>query len=574
MTDGQLAGRSHHHVPDVLSSADAKGGARLACSGNAQAMSRQGSVGGEPSRVADLVLEPVSGRVYHPSPEDWRDEVGYSILIDRFAHSRFRATVGDSSQGDSRHGGNLPGVTAQLDYLCSLGVNVLQLSPVTLAASDCYHQYAPLDLLRVDPHLGTLRDLVELVDQAHARGLRVLLDLVVNHMERVFEYADGDHFRESAVDAVRWTETVGPSELADVRRFTRRGVIEDWKHPAQAIRGDFPPGMRRLATEDRETADLLIAIAKWWVRTTDVDGLRIDAIRHLDPSFVTRLMAELKKYAGGLGKDNFLILGEFSATDDGPIAECLGLGVECVYNYPEYRRQNWALHSQAPTLDLEKSLLRARAAWTEAAHDRAVRFIDNHDVYRFLRDGEPLERLHVALAFLVFSTGMPMLYYGTEQAFRQPTARLDREYSAEPAAPRNREDMFADGQFVSSSSAGDRFDTGSETFAWMRLLLHVRRRLASLRRGSQIPRLSDPDGPGIYAFSRHTSTEESLVVLNTDNRPRQAIVPVGPLLAGHPFLVDALDASHRRGCDGTSVDAELSAYGVRVYIAPGDGVRS
>lgn len=524
----------------------------------------------DPDRVADLLPAPGPERVHHPSPADWRDEVGYAVLLDRFAHARFRATVGDPAHGDTRHGGNLPGVTARLDYLRDLGVTVLQLSPVTLTDPASYHHYGPTHLTRVDPHLGTHDDLVELVAQAHRRGIRVLLDLLVNHMGRVFEYADGDHFRDEPAPIARWTAQVGPVEFADERRFTRRGVIHDWKHPVQAVRGDFPPGLRRLATEDPATADLLITVAQWWLRSTDADGFRIDAIRHLDPAFVTRLAVEVKKYAASLGKHDFLILGEFSATDDAPIAECLQLGVDSVYNYPEYRRQSWALHGQAPALALEQSLLRARAAWSEPVHDRTMRFIDNHDVYRFLRDGEPVGRLHVALAFLVFSTGIPMLYYGTEQGFRQPTQRLERECSADRAAPRNREDMFADGAFTSGSSAGDRFDATSPTFGWTRRLLAVRRAHVALRRGRQTSRFADPDGPGLYAFSRHTDGHEVLVVLNTSDEPRQATVAVGPLLAVQSALTDALDPAHTAAVGPDGVVATLPGHGVRVFVVPGE----
>jgi glycosidase len=520
-------------------------------------------------RVADLPLHPEPGRAYYPSPDDWRDEVGYSVLIDRFAHARFRTTHGDPADGESRHGGNLPGVTSRLDYLHELGVTTLQLSPVTLADPACYHQYGPLHLTRVDPHLGTLEDLVDLVAQAHRRGIRVLLDVVVNHMDRVFAYTDGDHFRDEPADVGPLLPDIGPVEFADPARFTRRGVIADWKHPDQAVRGDFPPGYRRLASEDPQTAELLRTIVKWWIRTTDVDGIRIDAIRHLDPSFVIRLVEEVKHFAAGLGKRNFLVLGEYSATDDAPITECLRLGVDSVYNYPEYRRQSWALHGQAPTLALQASLLRAREAWGEHAHDRTVRFIDNHDVYRFLRDGEPTGRLLVALAFLAFSTGMPMLYYGTEQGFRQPTQRLERECSADRAAPRNREDMFADGAFVSASSAGDRFDTASVTFTWTQRLLAVRHRCEALRRGRQSPRFADPYGPGLYAFSRHTPAQEVLVVLNTCEERRQATVPVGPGLRQAGVLVDALDARQTAVVTAGGVVVDLPGHGVRVFTAGG-----
>lgn len=535
-------------------------------------MSQASSIAvGEQDSVAQLeqALHSELDRSYYPSPRDWRDEVGYSLFLDRFNHARFRAIVGDPAGGETRHGGNLPGVTARLDYLSELGVTFLQLSPVNVVHPDCYHHYAPLHLARVDPRLGTLDDLVELVDEAHRRGIRVIFDLLVNHMARVFDYEDGDHFRAAPASIGQWKSPFAPIEFTDEGRFSRRGVIEDWKHPEQAARGDFPPGLRRIASEDPETASLLVVVAKWWLRVSDIDGVRIDAIRHLDRAFVRLLTRELKEYAARLGKDNFFVLGEFSATDDAPIAECLELGIDSVYNYPEYRRQSWALHEQAPTVVLEKSLLQARAAWGERAHDRAVRFIDNHDVYRFLRDGEPVGRLDVALAFLTLSTGMPMLYYGTEQGFRQPTGRLERECSADRAAPRNREDMFEDGAFTSSSSAGDRFDVASPVFLWTRRLLTLRQELRPLRHGRQVPRFADPEGPGLYAFSRETEDEAVLVVLNTSGEVKHGLLPVGDILASQPSLVDVLSSEPRTvDVSGGGVKVELAPYRVRVFTAP------
>lgn len=388
-----------------------------------------------------------------PSPQDWRDEVIYSILIDRFAHARFREAHGDPADGESRHGGNLPGVTAHLDYLAGLGVTVLQLSPVATNEPTSYHGYGPLHLTEVDPALGTLDDLIELVQQAHHRNMRVVLDLVLNHVARAFDYPDGDAFRSEPAPSVIWTQKIGPAAFAHESRYSRRGAIQNWQDDVQAVRGDFPPGLRRLATEDPDTATLLIDVAIWWLDRTDIDGVRVDAVRHLEPEFVRRCCVELRAAAQARGKDNFLVLGEHSTTLDEPLVQTLATGVNSIYLYPEYRRQSWPLHGQAPASDLATSTIAARRMIGEHAHDHGARFIDNHDTYRFLREGEPIGRLHTALAFALLSTGMPALYYGTEQAFRQQTQRLDRECSADRASPHNREDMFPDGAFTSSSSA-------------------------------------------------------------------------------------------------------------------------
>lgn len=114
------------------------------------------------------------------------------------------------------------------------------------------------------------------------------MDLVRNHVARVFVYPDGDQFRATAAPDIRWLYDIEPAVPADPACFSRREIIRDRTDEEQAVRGDFPPGLRRLASEDPRTVDLLIGIARWWVRQTDADGVRIDAIRHLDPGFVER----------------------------------------------------------------------------------------------------------------------------------------------------------------------------------------------------------------------------------------------------------------------------------------------
>jgi glycosidase len=528
-----------------------------------------------PDRIADTTLLPDSGRSYYPSPQDWRDEVLYSIMIDRFQPGPDRFTLGDPTVGGTVHGGDLRGITSRLGYLSELGVSTILLTPVSMSPPNNYHGYAPIHLMAVDPRFGRLADLVELVDQAHRRGIRVILDVVINHTGPVFDYADG-HSGWKGADApapiAERTIDVRPTELADPVHFSRRGVIEDFKDEAQASLGDFPPAYRRIATENACTGELLKHIVCWWIKETDADGMRVDAVRHIAPDFIRSLVSTVKSYAASLGKQNFLVIGEYSSTADGPIAECFALGLGSAFNYPEYRRQSWALHGKAPTRALQTSFATACAAIGPDLA-RTVRFIDNHDVYRFLRDGEPAGRLSVAMAFLLFSLGIPMIYYGTEQGFRQATNRLDRECSAEPADPRNREDMFAEGLFVSASSAGDKFDSASRVFRWTRRLVDIRRQIPALRRGGQVVRWSDPDGPGLYAFSRTHDDQEVLVVLNTDEQTRRADIPIGSGLAGQKEpLRDLIDAAYlieppMATGSGGELPVTVPPFGVRVLAA-------
>ncbi|HTZ43719.1 MAG TPA: alpha-amylase family glycosyl hydrolase [Jatrophihabitans sp.] len=502
----------------------------------------------------------------YPSPADWRDEVLYSVLLDRFDWAGVRQVEGDPADGDSRHGGNLAGLTRRLDYLHRLGVTALLLSPVTRTAPDSYHGYSPVALDEVDPRLGSLADLVELIAQAHRRGIRVVLDLVLNHAGPVFDYADGNGWKPAGPGEIeRWNHPLRPAGLGRPEHFSRRGIIADWKDPEQASRGDFPPNLRRFATENPATRQQLIRLACWWIETADADGVRLDAIRHMDAEFVRQLCGALRRHAGGLGKRNFLVLGEYSATEDAPIAACLGTGIDTAFGYSEYRRQSWPLHAKAPAADLARSVTIARSAFGDR-YEHLVRFIDNHDVYRFLRESEPESQLRPALAFLLLSAGIPMLYYGTEQAFRQPTDRLERECSADRAAPRNREDMFADGAFTSASSAGDRFDETSSTFRFARRLIALRRRHPALRVGSQRQRFAEESGPGLYVISRHHGQQGLLVAINTSASPAAAQLPLLHHEVGHPEFVDLLNPRVRVPVRDGSQTISLLAAGHQVLV--------
>jgi len=208
---------------------------------------------------------------YHPSPDSWQDEVVYFLLVDRFSDGAEstrplldRTKLADArpaqpdgepwrwdmwafSGSDRYQGGTLAGVTSKLDYLRALGVTTVWLSPVFRQRGhlDTYHGYGVQDFLEVDSRFGSRDDLVELVAQAHQRGLRVLLDVIFNHSganwlyppgtpggELKAAYTNGQYpFGEwrgdqgQAIMTITGGEDgVWPSEFADPDRYTRAGT--------------------------------------------------------------------------------------------------------------------------------------------------------------------------------------------------------------------------------------------------------------------------------------------------------------------------------------------------------------
>lgn len=515
-----------------------------------------------PDKLSDTNVDPLPGHEYHASPEDWRDELFYSIMLDRYAKGPDAKPVGDPKKGDTRHGGDLKGLTSRLDYIKASGATTILLSPVAKSLPEAYHNYAPVHFMQIDPHFGTMEDMKTMVAEAHKRGLRVVLDIVLNHAGPVFEYEGGPAgsgwkpVDQPRKDIGYWTEDLKPAELKDPERFTRRGVINDWNDHDQSVLGDFPPNYRHFRTDEQKTQDMLIHIAKWWIKETDIDGFRLDAIKHVDPNFVRRLRLQVTEYAASLGKNKFFILGENSSGVDEELAETYKLGVDSVYAYPEYRRNNYALHGKAPAKALESSVLRSLAALGSRV-GRTMRFIDLHDTYRFLRAGEDMRVLKVGLAFLMFSIGIPLLYYGTEQGFRQTTDRLDPEDGQHPADPENRADMF------------DSFDAGSEPFLWTQKLAELRQKHVALRRGEQWVRWADEDGAGLYAFSRIHDGREAVVALNTAGFKRAEKLWIDAALhrPGDVFI-DELDPTFE------TVAVAQEGGGLKIYVdVPPNGTR-
>ncbi|MEK7388160.1 MAG: alpha-amylase family glycosyl hydrolase [Elusimicrobiota bacterium] len=532
-----------------------------------------------PNTLDEAPISETPVRNYTPSPEDWRDELLHSMLLDRFARSGNIRTHGDVAKGDSRHGGNLRGAIEQLDYLKEAGVTTLILSPVTQNRPDSYHGYAPVHLMAIDPHLGTMADFKELVDQAHKRGMKVVFDLVINHSGPVFEYKEGSRWEGldgPPKEIGEWTETLKPLDLKDPKHFTRRGVIDDWNNHQQAVNGDFPPNYRHYATSNKDTQEILLHIAKWWIQETDIDGFRLDAVRHLAEGFAPLFSKTIKEYASSIGKKNFFLLGENSTGRDSDLTPHMTKdGLDSVYAYPAYRRENYALHGKAAPRVLEESLNQTRQVLGPLG-DRLLRFIDNHDVYRFLRLGEPEGQLKVALAYLLFSVGIPMTYYGTEQGFRQDTNRFDPENPTHPADPQNREDQFGDGSYKSESSRGDKFDRSNPIFQFFKQIAAVRKAYAALRRGSQWIRWADMNGAGIFAFSRIHNGQEIVVVLNFSNETRQEDMWVDATLspAGTVFR-DVLDQSyvssaHTPVASGSKITVSVPPLSVRVLTHGAD----
>ncbi len=332
-----------------------------------------------------------------PSPGDWRDCPIYFVLIDRFNNPDKPPKSRWDGIYDYHQGGTLKGVQSKLGYIADLGMKAIWLSPVLKnARPDAwawnYHGYGTQDFLAVDERLGTEKDLEDLVAEAHARGMFVILDIVLNHTARVFDYVrDGAvlaAFKDSGLikaslgsePAVQWMNGLGfprpdwlnhlpdpaglspddavyPVELQNHVFFRRRGEkVTDEPGQAGFVKGDFG-AMRQLVVEydaagaaqqalrerlgPRPVLNILIRAYAYLMARFDLDGYRLDTVKYVHPQVIQVFGNAMREFALSIGKRNFFSFGEIY-DDEKTIAafvgrngtETEGFGIDAALDFP------------------------------------------------------------------------------------------------------------------------------------------------------------------------------------------------------------------------------------------------
>lgn len=523
--------------------------------------------------------------------DDWRDEVIYQVLVDRFANGDVNNDFGAAPGHLSRYqGGDWRGLEGRLDYLEALGVTTLWISPVvknveTDADFDGYHGYWAQDLTEANPHFGDVSELRSLVRAAHARKMKVVLDIVTNHMGQVFFYdqnlngkpdvyiggsgstspvtrstefdPDWDprgvqvftslgvggrapltFFDEPAISRVR----PKPEVLGTAAAYHGFGRTLDYEHPDQLLRGDFPGGLKDVATENPEVREAMVDAYARWAELVDLDGFRIDTVKHVEHEFWQVFAKGVRERLAAQGKARFLMFGEAFDGRDPLLGSFTAPGeLDSVFNFSQKFQVYGAVFEQAHDANRQRGTTAIAASWADRAVNWSatpqplgigvapakvpVNFLDNHDVPRFLFNAKgDVAALRNALTLLFTQEGLPCLYYGTEQDF---------DGGNDPA---NREVLWTRG-----------FDTGGETFQHVAKLARLRRELPALRLGDARVVFATnhtqlEQDAGLFAFERtggDAGAAYALVVLNTNGR-NAAQTDVTTSLPPGTVLVDRL----------------------------------
>jgi neopullulanase len=503
------------------------------------------------------------------------DEVIYFLMVDRFengdpANDRGGLTGGREVTGfdptDYRyfHGGDLRGVTQRLDYIAGLGATAIWVTPIfrnnpvqtfrdyTMAG---YHGYWKTDFTDVDPHFGTRDDFRTLVEEAHRRGLRVILDIVINHTADIIQYREchdpavaGPQAQRGAYCPYRpvgeppYTPFIAPGEetlkrpawLNDPRYYHNRG--ESTFEGESSIKGDFA-GLDAVDATNPRVVQGMIEIFEQWITDFRIDGYRIDTARHVETEFWQAFIPAILEHAHAIGIPHFYIFGEVYDPEVATLARFTRYDrFPAVLDFAFQDAAAGVAAGRMPPRALAEVFaqdsLYARGAQTAAI---LPTFLGNHDMGRigwFLRrdrpgisDAEALRRSVLAHALMMFSRGVPTIYYGDEQGFAGEGGYGD---ARESMFPSRTEQYRAVDQIGTDRTPGDdNFDTSHPIYRAIAEMAALRGAEPALRRGAQ--RTLQADGePGILAWLRGTAGAGGVVVVaNTSAEPKRAGLDLG-----------------------------------------------
>ncbi len=516
------------------------------------------------------------------SPQDWRDQFIYFVVTDRFydgdaANNSANGTY-DPANGSGIHGGDLKGIRAKLDYIQSLGATGIWITPV-VKNYNAYHGYAASDFMSIDPKLGTLQDLKDLAADLHSRGMVLILDIVTNHTGDLIGTTSGSYtFKYPATYTLQYHSASvqhQPDTFANLNFYHAHGGIDDYTSDTQLAYGELF-GLDDLKTESTTVRTALFQVYSYWIREGDVDGFRIDTVKHVELGFWQYFCPAVRQYAANLGKTKFFMFGEdfdYSDTKVGAYTGTMSDKDTFIFDsmlyFPMQNTIKRVFKEGAATSEIGATY-KNLTLYDTSSRDRLVTFLDNHDMARFLPAGNAAAyhpNLKLAATFLLTQAGVPILYYGTEQGFDGGSD------------PYNREDMW-DGQWDFGPSDGDNFNTSHSLYCYIQQEASLRKQWSALRRGTQIERWSTAGAGGLYAYSRKDTDAEILIVLNTATSTKTTGTGDTGISTSYPSgkvlynLFDVTDTvlTGTGVHDSNQISVSIPALGVKIY-APADTPR-
>ena len=422
-------------------------------------------------------------------------DVMYLIMTDRFANgdSNNDAPGNQRSLPRGWHGGDFAGIEQHIDYLKSLGITALWTTPVVSngAMPESYHGYAATDLYATDAHFGTVQQYRQLSDALHVKGIKLIIDLVPNHLGLqhpwILDPPAPGWFHGTVHDHHKVKTNF--LNLVD-----QHAPPDNWR---DITNGWFTDAMPDLNQENPLVSRYLIQNALWWIETANLDGIRLDTFPYVSRAFWHDFHAALHQAyphlttVGEVFDGNAEVTSFFAGGTERRGSEMnIDTGLDTPFDFPVYFTIRDVL-THGKSMTALSDVLRQDALYPHP--ERLVTFIGNHDTTRFLTDaGDSIARLKLALGLIATLRGMPQIYSGDEIGM---TGGAD---------PDDRHDFPGGfrGDAHSALTQSGRTGTEQEVFAWTSSLLALRSAHLALKTGLEQNLFSDEDG---FAFVRTVS---------------------------------------------------------------------
>ena len=457
-------------------------------------------------------------------------DVLYLLMPDRFAQGKnhnpqvkgMRPYTEDRKKPSLRHGGDLEGIREHLDYFKELGVTALWLTPVLENDSpdmdqwSTYHGYATTNYYRVDPRFGTNEDYRRLVDEAHQKGLKVVMDKIFNHSG--FEHPwTHDMPSKDWLNLPEWLEkSKGTSDPRGTNflqtSYKLTPVLDPYASEVdmrETVEGWFVTTMPDLNQKNPHLMRYLIQNSIWWIETIGIDGIRMDTYPYAYREPMAQWMKELdEEYP------NFNTVGETWVTEpaytaawqkDSKLSD-VNTYLKTVMDFSFQEKLDSAKHEETDHWWRGMNRLYNSFCYDYLYPNPSsvMAFIDNHDTDRFLGNGKDSLALKQALALLLTVNRIPQLYYGTEIMMNGTKRRSDGYVRKDfPGGfPGDTHNAFTKEGRTRSEAA---------MFDWLSRLLHWRNGNETIIRGYQTQFIPHN---GIYVIARRWHRNTVMTIIN------------------------------------------------------------
>jgi glycosidase len=503
-----------------------------------------------------------------------QDDVMYLIMPDRFANGDPRndepaVAPGSHNRSEPRayHGGDLLGIQNHLSYLKDLGVTTLWLTPIVKnGAAQDYHGYGTVDLYAVDPHLGALKDYQDLVAAAHKQGMKILFDVVPNHVGPKHPWVSNpplpDWFHGTLQHHI---DSFSPLKGSFYGKTGGQAIENDPfeslidPHASMRMKRNLTEGwffgiLPDMNTENPMVEQYLLQNSIWWAETSGLDGYRVDTFPYVGRKFWTNWHAGLRRLYPYLTTIGEVFHPDPSVTSffAGGVRRYDGIdsGLSTVFDFPMFFALRDVLLRGAATGRIA-DVLRHDSLYPRP--EVLVPFFANHDVPRFVSaEGSSSAKLRLAFGLTLTLRGIPEIYYGDE--IGMPGG----------GDPDNRRD-FPGGW---TGDANDAFTQSGRTrgqqeiFSYVQSLLRIRREHAALR-GGQLWHLASDES--CYVFARESEEERVVVAFNNADQPRELRIPLADTPAQGAAAVEPIFGEAKAELAGKEIHITMPAQSLSIF---------